>query len=282
MSIVRVKVPATTANLGPGFDSLGIALRLYNWVAVSRGEGGTNEGIFVEAAEAFFKRAEEAPFLFRWKITGDVPRSRGLGSSVTVRLGLLHGLNALCGAPLQPQEIFELCAELEGHPDNAAPAAFGGFTIARKDASVQQYRVDRRVEFVLLIPDFEVATSDARRVLPKNVSLSDAVVSAANASAIAGAFASRKYEALAGCFEDRLHQPYREKLMPFLPAVIEAGTKAGALGGWLSGSGSTVACVTLGPSARVAKAMLAASGQPGAKTVVTLADNTGVRVYRRD
>lgn len=282
MRIVRVKVPATTANIGPGFDCLGIALRVYNWVTISRAEGGVVDGIFAEAAEAFFKRTEEAPFAFQWKITGQVPRSRGLGSSVTVRLGVLHGLNALVGAPLKHQEIFELCAELEGHPDNAAPAAFGGFTIARSGAAVQRYKVDRRAEFVLLVPDFEVATPEARRVLPKTVPLADAVLSTGNASAIAAAFATRTYEALAGCFEDRLHQPYRQGLVPFLPAVIEAGVKAGALGGWLSGSGSTIACLTLGQGAQVAEAMLAASGNVGAKTIVTQADNTGVRVYQRN
>ncbi len=282
MSIVRVKVPATTANIGPGFDCLGIALRVYNWVTISKAEGGVVEGIFAEAADAFFKRTEETSFAFQWKITGQVPRSRGLGSSVTVRLGVLHGLNALVGAPLNNQEVFELCAELEGHPDNAAPAAFGGFTIARGGASVQQYKVDRKAEFVLLIPDFEVATPDARRVLPKTVPLADAVLSAGNACAIAAAFATRKYEALAGCFEDRLHQPYRQELIPFLPAVIDAGVKAGAVGGWLSGSGSTIACLSLGKGAQVAEAMLAACGNAGAKTIVTLADNTGVRVYRRD
>jgi homoserine kinase len=174
--------------------------------------------------------------------------------------------------------VFELCAELEGHPDNAAPAAFGGFTIARKDGYFQRYRVDRELQFALLIPNFEVATSDARRVLPKTLSLSDAVISVSNACAIAGAFASRKYEKLAGCFEDRLHQPFREPLVPFLSRVIEAGIKAGALGGWLSGSGSTLACVTLGNVERVAGAMLAASGSQSARVVTTHADNAGVRI----
>jgi len=208
-----------------------------------------------------------------------VPRSRGLGSSVTVRLGVLHGLNELAGSPLTRQEVFELCAELEGHPDNAAPAAFGGFTIARAGGYFQRYRVDRALGFALLIPDFEVSTSDARRVLPKTLPLGDAVVSVSNACAIAGAFAGREYEKLSGCFEDRLHQPFREKLVPFLSPVIDAGMAAGALGGWLSGSGSTVACLALGEVDRVAGAMLAAFGRPGARVMTTRADNTGVRIY---
>ena len=282
MSVVRVKVPASTANLGPGFDCLGIALQIYNWITLERGSSESSGDMVEETAGAFFRRTGERAFAFRCKVTGEVPRSRGLGSSVTVRLGVLHGLNELAGSPLTRQEVFELCAELEGHPDNAAPAAFGGFTIARKNGYFQRYRVDRELQFALLIPDFEVATSDARRVLPKTLSLSDAVISASNACAIAGAFASRKYEKLAGCFEDRLHQPFREPLVPFLSRVIEAGIKAGALGGWLSGSGSTLACVSLDNVERVAGAMLAASGSQSARIVTTHADNAGVRIYLRD
>ena len=252
MSVVRVRVPASTANLGPGFDCLGIALQIYNWITVQRDPSGHLDGMADAASVAFFRRTGGRPFSFCWKITGEVPRSRGLGSSVTVRLGVLHGLNELAGLPLTREEVFELCAELEGHPDNAAPAAFGGFT------------------------------SDARKVLPKTLPLGDAVVSVSNACAIAGAFASREYEKLAGCFEDRLHQPYREKLVPFLSSVIDAGKKAGALGGWLSGSGSTVACITLGNVEQVAGAMLAACGDAGARVVTTRADNRGVRIYIRN
>jgi homoserine kinase len=281
VSVVRVKVPASTANLGPGFDCLGIALRIYNWISIERGSSEDSDSMVETTSAAFFHRTGERPFSFGWKITGEVPRSRGLGSSVTVRLGVLHGLNSLAGSPLSGQEVFELCAELEGHPDNAAPAAFGGFTIAREGGYVQRHRVDDKVSFALLIPDFEVATSDARRVLPSTLSLEDAVVSGSNACAIAAAFASKKYEKLAGRFEDRLHQPFREPLVPFLSAVIKAGIKAGALGGWLSGSGSTVACVTLEDVERVAGAMLAAYGAPGARIVTTRADNNGARVYFR-
>lgn len=282
MSVVRVKVPASTANLGPGFDCLGIALQIYNWVTIKHEASKQSDPMVEATASAFFRRTGELPFPFLCKITGEVPRSRGLGSSVTVRLGVLHGLNELAGSPLGRQEVFELCAELESHPDNAAPAAFGGFTIARGGGYFQRYRVDRELGFALLIPDFEVSTSDARGVLPKAVPLGDAAASMSNACAIAAAFASRDYEKLAGCFGDRLHQPYREKLVPFLSSVIDAGIKAGALGGWLSGSGSTVACLTLNNVERVAGAMLAACGVSGARVVTTRADNSGVRIYLRN
>lgn len=276
MSVVHVKVPATTANVGPGFDCLGMALQVYNVVTVRKGAGSPPHAMVQEAAEAFFKAAKRKGHAFEWDIRGDVPRSRGLGSSVIVRLGILHGLNGLAGSPLSREALYEICADLEGHPDNAAPAAFGGFTIARPDKSLQRYRVKNTLGVALLIPDFEVATPDARKVMPKTLPLRDAVISASNASAISGAFASGDYEKLKGCFEDRLHQPYREKLVPFLTKVIKAGEKVGALGGWLSGSGSTIACATLGDIEPVARAMSRASGQK--QTLAVRADNHGVRV----
>ena len=139
MQSATIRIPATTANLGPGYDCLGIALSLSNRLTVRRKALETDvppesfhsgDAMAAEAAEAFFMEAGLPPFPFCWNIEGEVPRSRGLGSSVTVRLGLLAGLNALSGAPLSTPTLFELCAKLEGHPDNAAPAAFGGFTVA--------------------------------------------------------------------------------------------------------------------------------------------------------
>ncbi len=272
---VRVRVPATSANLGPGFDALGVALRLSNVVTVRRASKVTPDAMADEAAAAFFSASKRKRFAFEWSIHGEVPRSRGLGSSVTVRLGLLHGLNALAGAPLAPEALYRLCAKLEGHPDNAAPAAFGGFTVARPDGSYQRFPVSPKLKFVLLIPDFEVRTADARRVLPKQLPHADAVRSAANAAAIAAAFASRNYGALSGCFVDRLHQPYRAPLVAGLDKVIAAGGKAGALGGWLSGSGSTIACLTLGDPGKVAKAMSKAFAGSQAHIRIAAADNRG-------
>ncbi len=275
---VRVRVPATTANLGPGFDSLGIALKLANTTTVRRDGDDPHEPMIAQVAEAFFEASGVKRFPFSWSIRGAVPRSRGLGSSVTVRLGLLHGLNRLAGSPLDADAVYRLCARLEGHPDNAAPAAFGGFTVSRPDFSCQRFRVSSRVKFVLLIPDFEVRTEDARKVLPASVSLHDAARNAANAGAIAAAFASANYDALRGCFTDYLHQPYRAPLVPGLDAIIQAGVDAGAIGGWLSGSGSTIACLTLGNAGQVASAMKETSGFESAEVVITTADNRGVTI----
>lgn len=274
----RVRIPATTANLGPGFDSLGIALHLGNTVTVSRAPAPAPEAMITAATTAFFTEAKHDTFPFAWEITGDVPRSRGLGSSVTVRLGILHGLNELTNRPLSSDALYRLCARLEGHPDNAAPAAFGGFVVARKNADYQRFVVTPDLHFVLLIPDFEIETDAAREALPATIPFADAVANVANTSAVTAAFASSNYPALVGCFEDHLHQPHRANLIPCLPAVLTAAREAGALGGWLSGSGSTIACVTTADPRPVAIAMHAASDCPGATTVVTSADNEGVQI----
>lgn len=272
-----IRVPATTANLGPGYDCLGIALQLYNTVTVtSSAESPAVDSMAGAAATAFFSAAQREPFGFSWKAEGDVPRSRGLGSSVTVRLGLLMGLNEIAERPLDRDQLFALCATLEGHPDNAAPAAFGGFTVAG-DRQTARFSVAAELSFVLLIPNFEVRTPDARRVLPAEINRLSAVASCANACRITAAFAGGDYELLRGAFDDGLHQPFRKPLVPFLDQVIAAGVEAGALGGFLSGSGSTICCVTLGDAEAVAAAMKSAAGE-GSRTVITIADNNGAQL----
>ncbi|XHR26805.1 MAG: homoserine kinase [Chthoniobacteraceae bacterium] len=273
---VTHRVPATSANLGPGYDCLGVALRIYNRVTVSRGEPKEAlPSMVAKAGSRFFETAEMRPFPFDWAIGGDVPQSRGLGSSVTVRLGVLHGLNELTDGPLDREELFVLCSELEGHPDNAAPGEFGGFTVASMDGCIS-FDVSPDLSFVLLIPEFEILTDDARRVLPSDMKHDLAAASAGNAARITAAFASGQYEALRGAFEDYLHQPFRQPLMPFMPEVIRAGEKAGALGGFLSGSGSAIACVTLENPEKVAAAMKEASGV-AARTVITTTDKQGIK-----
>jgi homoserine kinase len=276
MHQVTVRVPASTSNLGPGFDCLGVALRLYNHVTVSRGRRERIATMARTAGEAFFERADRKPFSFSCSITGDIPPSRGLGSSAAIRLGVLHGLNELANRPLQRREIFELCARLEGHPDNAAPSCYGGFNVVR-GLERQMFTISAQLHFVLLIPDFEIATSDARRLLPARVDRLHAVENSRNACAITAAFASREYQSLRGVFVDHLHQPFRKKLIPFLDNVIAAAESAGALGAFLSGSGSTICAITLRSPEKISRAMLAAANSPGASTLITTADNRGAR-----
>jgi len=280
LASATISIPGTTANLGPGFDSFGLALDLSNRVTVSLKPSVKPLPAMAKAtAESFFLGSGLTPFPFSWTIKGEVPQARGLGSSVTVRLGILMGLNALTGNPLSRHGLFRLCAELEGHPDNAAPAMFGGFTIARSHLDPIRYAVSTGLRFILLIPGFEVATPDARKVMPKSIGVSEAAANAADAAVIAAAFATKRYELLPGAFGDRLHQPHRAKLVPFLFDVIKAGEYAGAIGGWLSGSGSTICCLAPDSkrAAAIAKAMKGKAPK-GAKTIICSADNKGARV----
>jgi homoserine kinase len=305
MQQVTVRVPASTSNLGPGFDCLGIALRTYNSVTVTRGRlrEQPHPQIVSQAAGRFFKQARRRAFPFSFSIVEKIPRSRGLGSSATLRLGILYALNQLSGEPLDRLTIFQLCADLEGHPDNAAPAAFGGFTVVagsvrcldsqklttgrlrptggllgRGVPTLQRFEVSPRLYFVLLVPDLEIPTSTARKLLPSKISHAAAVANCANACAITAAFASKDYEKLRGAFADYLHQPFRGKLISFLPGVIAGAEKAGALGAFLSGSGSTICAVTLQHPDRVAAAMKRAGPSSLSRTIVMHADNRGARI----
>lgn len=255
---ITVRVPATTANIGPGFDTLGIALSLYNWTTVSLGEGAKPNEMMRRSANAFFRAAKRKPEPVSISIRGNVPISRGLGSSVTVRLGIVAGLNKLFGRPLSLERLLEVVTDLEGHPDNAAPALLGGFVASgRIGSEVRTLRaqVPAKLKFVAVIPSLEIETEKARKVLPKQVTLHDAVSNVNRVALIMGAFATGDYAKLRGVFEDTFHQPYRQKLLPPLFDVIRAGERAGALGGWLSGSGSTIMCITLRDSNKVAAAM---------------------------
>jgi homoserine kinase len=265
-----IEVPATTANLGTGFDALGIALRLANRCAVARLDGrdwkwdgapAQAARMMREAAAAFFKRARRPRFGFSVKISGPVPPARGLGSSVIVRLGVIAGLNVLAGSPLEREDLLELVAELEGHPDNAAPAVLGGFVVSalgEDGRSVHRVRglPDRRLKFILLIPDRELSTRKARRVLPASYSRADAVHNLSRACLLAASLLQREKGPLWHAVDDRLHQPYRARLFRPLYPVLKAAQKAGAVAGWLSGSGSAVCLLARGgQAARIIKAI---------------------------
>jgi homoserine kinase len=290
MESVTVRVPASTSNLGSGFDTLGLALKLYNRVQVAR---VANKGLSVglsnpeanadraqrmlsEAASLFFRRARRKMFGIAVKVTGDVPVGRGLGASATARLGLVAALNELSRARLTRQQLLEIVSELEGHPDNASPAIFGGFTVAgtvSKTVCCQSFRVSSRLKFVTLIPRFEISTEHARKLVPSTFSKADAVHSLNRAALITAAFASGNYESLRGLFDDRVHQPYRERLIPQLSRVVRSGERAGAIGGFLSGSGSAIICLTLAKPKAVALAMQRQFSD--AEVKILTADNRG-------
>ena len=251
----------------------------------SEGGGISPEHPMVAAtAERFFLEANTESFPFSWTIKGEVPISRGLGSSVTLRQGILQGLNALLGDPLDRDALFRLGAELEGHPDNASAGAYGGFTCTNAVGTCLHHPVDARLKFLVLVPERELLTESARQVLPENLPHEDAVVSLGNACVITSAFATQQYDVLRGSFVDHLHQPYRQVTNPGLKEVIAAAESAGALGGFLSGSGSSIACLAEEegvPLRRIAEAMIQAYGVVGPSRLLVLeADNEGAKTLK--
>ena len=297
MTSASVRIPGTTANLGSGFDTLGLAVALYNRATVRRRSDRHVEitspiaedaragalAMLEEAAAAFFKKTRAPRFGVDLHLAGEVPIARGLGSSVTARLGCVAGLNALAGSPLDRQGLLEVVAALEGHPDNAAPAVFGGFTAAGFVGSeVRCIRVTlpSRIRLVTLIPDFEVSTPEARKRVPQTFSKADTIHILNRASLVTAAFATGRLESLRGCFDDRIHQPYRAPLIPGMDAILAAGVKAGAIGGWLSGSGSTLMCLALENSEAVATAMQ--RKMPKAAVHILKPDNAGLKVSLKE
>lgn len=296
-SSITVRVPGSTSNCGAGFDTLGLALSLYNRITLARAAGAAAAAVraadregqaMVEAAAArFFAAAGLAPFGFTYRIDGDVPPARGLGSSVTLLAGVVAGLNALAGAGLTPHAVTALVTDLEGHPDNAAAGVLGGFCVARCDPATGAYLdtvripVPPEVAFVVVSPAVAVLTKESRGALPATVPYFDAVRSINSAAYLTAAFVAGDFAKLRHAGGDFMHEPYRLPRIPGGRPAIEAGVAAGALTGWLSGSGSSVLCVAEAAAApAVAAAMTAAFARAGvpAESRVLRADNDGLQV----
>jgi homoserine kinase len=291
---VTVRVPASTSNCGAGFDTLGIALELYNWITLTRAPGtravperpadARAEPLVAEALAAL-ARLGRRDLGFTYRIEGDVPPARGLGSSVTVIAGVLAGLGRLFGHPLGNTELVDLVSGIEGHPDNASAGILGGFCVSRSNPSdgryvaTQRFSVPRSVAFVVVSPPVELTTKESRGALPGTLPFFDAVKSVNSAAYLVAAFASGDYAQLAHVAGDFIHEPYRLPGIPGGRESIAAGVAAGAWTGWLSGSGSSVLCVCARPgAAAVLKAMTRAfsAGSPKCTGRILAADNRGL------
>ncbi len=294
---VLVQAPASTSNCGPGFDTLSIALTLYNFVRVTLrdddrivcvgGEDVSTRRMVEDAALGFAQSASVEVGGFDYEIWGEVPPARGLGSSSTIRAGIVAGLNALYGKPLDSEAMIRITTKLDNAPDNACAAFAGGFCIARTEPKTFAYREHVRfplpdsLVFVAVAPDYEVLTADSRRVLPDSIPFNDVVRSANSLAYLVGVLVSGDFTRLKGAVNDYIHQPYRELLNPFGHESIEAGCHAGAYTGWLSGSGSTVICVTDQANALKVGAAMQQIYEVNGKTARIYrlsADNSGLQI----
>ena len=259
---VVVDVPATTANLGPGFDCLGAALDLNNRFAMRRIEGGGErfeliiegsegshlrggpENLVYRAAQRVWKAAGLEPVALEARVRLAVPPARGLGSSATAIVAGLMGANALVGEPLSKEKLLELAIDIEGHPDNVVPSLLGGLCMTAKAAS-QRWRVVRcewapSVKAVVAIPSIRLSTSEARRAMPKAIPVGDAVVNLGALTPLLQGLRTGNGDLISDGMHDRLHEPYRWRLIKGGDEVKQAAMDAGAWGCAISGAGPSV------------------------------------------
>ncbi len=303
MSSVRVRVPATTGNLGSGYDCAGMALGLYNTIEFTETESGLDvvvEGEGAEAvpldesnlcivsARAVFDAADWQPAGLEARMHHAIPVSRGLGSSgVAIVAGAVAAnalaVNALTGRPLGTPELLRICSDLEGHPDNVVPSLLGGLSVSGERAGTivyQTFSVPSDLKAVVAIPEFTLDTKVARGVLPDSVSMEDAVYNLCSVGLLVGGMVTGNYALLREGMADRLHQPYRQRLVPGLAEVTRDALDAGARGAALSGAGPTAVALATENLEGIGKAMVdafARHGVTGQYRILPI-DNDGCQV----
>ena len=295
--MISVRVPATSANLGPGYDAVGLALSLPMRISLDRAPYPAVEvrGIGADlipkgpehpayrAARFVAERIDEPGVHFHLVQENEIPPARGLGGSAAALVGGAVAANDLLGRSLATPDLLNLVCELDGHPDNAAPAFLGGLVIGTlTPEGVSAVRLEPKgLKAVVAVPDFSVSTTAARHALPEQVPHKDAAFNVGRSGLLLGALATGEYDLLRVAMQDRLHQPYRSHLIPGLEDVIEASLSSGAYGACLSGSGPTVLAFAPEEHAqKIAAAMRAAFGQRGvrAKAWALDVDLSGARV----
>ncbi|MCX5930723.1 MAG: homoserine kinase [Cyanobacteria bacterium] len=276
---VQVDVPATTANLGPGFDCLGAALELNNRFELRAIEGdgerfdlliegsegahlrGGPDNLVYRSAQRVWKEAGQQPVALEARVRLAVPPARGLGSSATAIVAGLIGANALVGEPLSKEKLLELAIDIEGHPDNVVPSLLGGLCMTARAAS-HRWRVVRcewqeSVKAVVVIPAIRLSTSEARRVMPKVIPISDAVVNLGSLTLLLQGLRTGNGDLIADGMHDRLHEPYRWGLIQGGRQVRQAALDAGAWGCVISGAGpSLLALAPRSTAETVSRAMV--------------------------
>jgi homoserine kinase len=297
---VRVKVPASTANLGPGFDTLGMALDIYAWIEMGicdqtrihlfgdqmQGVATDKSNLIYKVAQMVFDKAGVVYPELEISMYSDIPLTRGLGSSASAIIGGMAAANALIGSPLDHDTIFQMATGLERHPDNVGASLFGGLVVAFWDGErAEHIRIEPsdRLEVLVAIPEFQLPTEKARGVLPQQLSLKDAVFNVGHCSVLVAALSSGNLDMIPRAMKDVLHQPYRAALIPGMETILREAVQHGALGAALSGAGPTLLTLVDRESPRkdeLERFLLDTLGKEGisAKTMWLKPDRQGVRV----
>jgi homoserine kinase len=301
---ITIRIPATSANLGPGFDSLGLALDLWNETIITlaieysvqvNGEGkekispGENN-LIIRSAQRLAEQVGKRLPPFHLDCINRIPLSSGLGSSAAAKLTGLLGANALLGKPLSKDEILNLAAEMEGHPDNVAPALLGGLVVSTmEDGKVFAHKVnaeanhDSPIQVTVVLPDFHLSTQQARAALPEQITLKDAVHNISRTVLVTEAFRNGDLDLLGKAMTDTLHQPYRLWLIPGAREAMDAAKEAGASAAALSGAGPSVIAFSAKRDPAISEAMARAFEQAGhsARTFQLKISNHGAEAQIR-
>ncbi|BAU66689.1 homoserine kinase [Stanieria sp. NIES-3757] len=301
MKQVTVIVPATTANLGAGFDCIGAALTFYNQFTFTTVETNTDLKIVVTGEEAarvsqdrdnllyqsftkFYHKIDRSIPKIAIEIKLGVPLARGLGSSATAIVGGLVGANQLAGNPLSNTEVMELAIEMEGHPDNVVPALLGNCQLSVGETGnwqICEIPWHQEIVPVVAIPDFELSTEEARSVLPTTISRSDAIFNISRLGLLLRGLETNRSDWLSAALADKLHQPYRQALIHGYQQVQAAAIASGAYGMVISGAGPTLLALTNPQQAKsVVSAMMEAWQEQGinSKVMILQLDTTGAKV----
>lgn len=267
----KIRVPATSANLGPCFDTAGIALQIYNETEVRTEEDGINgmplvtsnclieeriragqiiplgeDNLICATMRSFAEITGEKLPKFTLTQTDEIPLTRGLGSSAACIVAGLMAANELTGAEISHEDLMNMAVGLEGHPDNVAPAFKGGMVVGASDGKRFEYvriEVSDKLEFLALIPDFPLSTADARAVLPRAYTKEQAVFNCSRVALLVASMMSGNFKALSIAMQDEIHQPYRKILIPGMEAILNSAVCFGSYGGYLSGAGPTIMLV---------------------------------------
>jgi homoserine kinase len=277
--MIKVQVPATTANLGPGFDCLGLALKLYLNLEIEEIEEGLVIEYQGEGAEKFSAKKKEDTLIWKsaelvlkkigrekfrkglkMKVFNQIPITRGLGSSASAIIGGIVGAARFYNIDLTNQEMLELALSLEGHMDNIVPALIGGLTLAYKTSQEEirwtRIKTPLDLRVVLAIPEFTLNTEEMRKALPQKVALPEAIFNLSRSALLVNALQNSDWDVLAEAMEDRLHQPYRVPFIPGINDMFSQIKKIGLAGIALSGSGPSVVSLTkVGSEETISKAM---------------------------
>jgi len=291
---LRVTVPATSANLGPGFDTLGLALKIKNQVSIKpakfhsvslKGEGAHNpilkdNNMFIAIFNDFYNNLSQKKRNFRFEFENQIPLSRGLGSSSAVIVSAIASAYAIEEIELPKDKLLNLALAYESHPDNITPAVMGGFNVASVQDNEVKYitkSIPKSLSAVVVVPNRPISTQLSRKTLPYKYSKEDAIFNIAHSSLLTAAFMSENWDMLKVASQDKFHQKYRMKQMPELFEVQKTALNSGALMSTLSGSGSTLFSICYFEDAKKIEKELRAKF-PHFKVFISGFDNYGVRV----